>query len=450
MFKKITAFVILLTLCLPFAAFSSSQAIAGTWEVDIFLPGHSPEFIGDKPLMISGILNVVNITYSNTFETFSLQLYPGDDEPDVKNETNFYRWDYTDGDFDCFYDEYIDLSMSVKTETNIKFVIGTSVLVNTGDWTLDMISDGVKSSVNIFMDIPKAGIGVSAPDFYFTTAPFSGEDFHSSEDRNYVRTMNTGNIPLNLKITYDNLEDYIKTTNTTGIFGIGQERYHHLSFETPIWGPRRIVITGSVTGEPLYAVNPTTVQLIPIPQIPFKLTIEIVRPGFRLQELGDVTIQYRQTASVQYEHTTDLQIYLTGTGTLTVTSATDQLSLESTTYRGARVGESVNIVLSNDTEEEVIYTIKGTHPNAVGELLYTLSWGDNEEIIFTEVTTGPAPEGEVTEDTERDLYGLIFVFVVIAVAAIVLFFISRNKGGEESERERKRREWLERHKGREI
>ncbi len=448
MVRKITAVVLLLILCLPMAAFDYSHANTGTWDIDIHLPGHTTVFVGDKPQMITGVLNVINMTHDEIEGSISIRLYHGEQEPTIKNETNFYQWNFSDGNFECIYGEYIDKSMSEKTDT-IRFVVGTSVLAKTGTWTITVLHAGTESHSTLFMDVPKAGIAVSSPDFYFTTAPFSGEDFHSSEDRNYVRTINTGNIPLDLKITYDSLSEYITTTNTTGIFEIGEERYHHLSFETPVWGPRKLVITGSVTGEPSYAVTPATVQLIPVPQIPFKVTIEIVRPGFRLFELGDVTIQYRQTASVQYDNTTDLQAYMTGTGTVSVTSSTDQLTLESTTYRGAGVGESVDILLSNDTEEEVIYTVKGTHPNAVGELRYTLTWGDNEEIIITEVTTGPAPEGGITEHTERDIYGLIFVFVVIAVAALVLFLISRNKG-EETERERKRREWLERHKGREI
>jgi len=239
------------------------------------------------------------------------------------------------------------------------------------------------------------------------------------------------------------------TTNSKGIFDIGEERYHHLSFDTPVWGPRIVEITGKITGEPFYVITPDMVRLIPVPELTFSVTLEIVRPGFTLIDRGDVQIQYRESISIQYEETIDIEVYLTGSTDVTVLTSADLISLESATYRGEDIDDNVEISLSTHTEERLIFKVKGINANEVGELRHMISWDDDEELIVTEITTGPAPEEDASENRERNIFGLLFVTVVIGIAS--LFILKSVKGKEkESERERKRREWLERHKRRKV
>ncbi|MFO8110416.1 MAG: hypothetical protein R6U17_07870 [Thermoplasmata archaeon] len=447
MFRNLVAALIILMLCVPLSAFDMSAGAEETVELSICLPDYSPTLVGGKPRMISGVFNVVNISADTIPDHVSVIMYPGETIPEVKNETNYYRWNYTDGVFECIYGDYIDESMSSTDEHSIKFAVGTSILSTPGGWTLKAESDSWERTYQVVTEIPMAPISYSSPDFYFTTSPFSGEEFRSSDDRMYFRTMNTGNIPVKLDITYDKMSQYISTTNATGIIDIGEERYHHISFATPIWGPRRVRINVRIRAEPyILPVTPATVQLMEIFEFPVYVTIEIVRPGFKLAEVGDVIVQYRETASVAFQNITELEMYLTGETEMSVLSSVDKLALESTIYDGRERGETVSVPLTNATEQLITYTVKGVEPNTVGQLRYMLSWDDNQEIIVTEVTTGPAPEGYTEEENGFNTAGLIFILIIIAVTVAIIFLIVK-KRPKETERERKRREWLERHKG---
>lgn len=441
------SFVILTILfCLPLCANYVTEASSNSTELTIYLPDQEPVFISGRPRMITGVINVIDVSYTGE-GSVSLTMYHGETEPDDKTKENYYQWGYDGDGFYCLYGDFIDLEKSSIQDNKLSLHAGTIVTAELGLWTAIVVGTETET-YQIEMDIPKAGIGLSAPDYFFSTSPFSGEYFYSSDRRQHFRTINNGNIPMRLEVDYDIMGEYISTTNTTGVLDMGEERYHHLTFATPIWGPRRVEISASVRGVPhIEPITPATIQLIQLPQFTFSVTIEIVRPGFRLLELGDVIVQYRPEASVGFLNTTTLELYMSGDTRVSLTTSTSRLSLESTVFNEQERGSSFNVPLASDREDLITYTVKGIEANAVGELTYILQWGNHTEHITTEVTTGPAPEGYTEDDSSRNIIGLAFVILTIVVALLLLVIFSRKKRPEETAKERKRREWLERHKG---
>jgi len=437
--RSLTVITILVALFLfipltPIMSYGENRA-DGDISITINLPDHEPVLDNDRPVIITGIINIINISLEEPFSTVNLTLDPEDSVGGEKNKTNYYQWNFSDGDFSGrFDDEFLHEDMCGYGSGWIRFASGPSVLASTGEWVLRIESDVGSIEKIVLFEFTRRNLGVSAPDFYFTTEPYSGEDYNSSSNRNYILTRNNGNIPLTLEFRYDRYPEYISTTNTSGLLDIGEERYHHLSFQTPRWGPDKVEITGTIRARPSYIINPATITLLPELEQTFSLTLEIRRAGFRLMDLGDVKIQYKESVNLKYDKTTNIDFYLTGWKGVDITPSNESIELKWVKKDNVTVNRNnIELFLTNDSESQLRFNIRGNKANTVGYLdcLVISDDGTIEDNVVTEVVTGPAPNDakEDTDPDEKSITGIIFLALVFGFAFIFIAIILLKQKG---------------------
>lgn len=423
----------------PIMSYGENRA-DGDISITINLPDHEPVLNDGRPVMITGIINILNISFGGSYSSVNLTLYPENDLDEVKNRTNYYQWNFSEGDFSGRYDgEFIHEDMCGYGSDWVRFASGPYVLASEGEWILGIESDVGNTEKVVLFDSTRRNLGVSAPDFYFTTEPYSGEDYNSSSNRNYILTRNNGNIPLKLDFRYDKYPEYITTTNTSGLLDIGEERYHHLSFQTPRWGPDKVEITGTIRARPSYIINPATITLLPELEQTFSLTLEIRRAGFRLLDLGDVKIQYKESVNLKYDKTTYIDFYFTGWKKVDITPSNESIELKWVKKDNVTVNRNnIELFLTNDSESQLRFNIRGNKANTVGYLdcLLTSEDGTIEDNIVTEVVTGPAPNDgkEDTDPEEKSMAGIIFLALVFGFAFIfIAIILVKQKGVDKRE-----------------
>ncbi|RLE39894.1 hypothetical protein DRZ77_03405, partial [Candidatus Woesearchaeota archaeon] len=107
--KKYRVILLLLLLFLIyFSHFTSSQSSSLT-KITINIPGELPQYneTGVQK-WISGIWHYVNITLNSNIQKLTLVLYKGSNIPVTHDITNYYEWEYDNGNWvDIEYGEYI-------------------------------------------------------------------------------------------------------------------------------------------------------------------------------------------------------------------------------------------------------------------------------------------------------------------------------------------------------
>jgi hypothetical protein len=347
-----------------------------------------------NPVLIGGVWHYVNITLNDEVNKMSFLLYYGDNHHALveKDETNYYHWEYNQGNWKDLQHDYRYLKEKY-CHHDIKFYsfyIGIDQYTKLGNWTLELfINEKPLFSQNIYVENATASLILRSIPVRIQVEPFT-EGSYESKEKFIVE--NKGNIPLNLSINYGNYYDIFSAKNFNNILRPDQiGRYAILVHSRPSWQPGILKIKSeeiSVKGEALFVIpQKRTVSLIESTvSIGLPLELYIEHLGYDLESLaGDITFQYLQNLRIFHGETRDIYAYISGNGYVTLDIGGKDLIISKILSGDAEISTPITFQSTNTTEYTVAIRIRSKRPNTTAYLYYDLESGGERQIFTTTI-----------------------------------------------------------------
>ena len=316
--------------------------------------------MGDIPQgrIVGGIVHNITIDLDGSASNVTLIAY-AEGGFSVSNYTNNYSWTYDSGTWtDNIYDYYMKEESNIFGNTYC-FHVAIDSQAKPGTWRWIVEVDGVEEYNNPMLVVaPKAEITMSAPTFYPRIFPY-GEGYYNSwnsevpVNSSFVRTANTGNVPLDMKIYYDSFNSLFATTNGTGTYLPGENREHYVEFQAQSWSPRKFIVKGFIHGTPQLVMTPDTISFIVALQTSFDVVVTVARQGYEIYQMDGVTVQYKKFYSSKYTEEFFMDMYLTGNKSVYLSGETEDLTLNFMLFQEEEHTDPLLMVLSDDVEQFV-------------------------------------------------------------------------------------------------
>lgn len=398
--------------------------------------------LGDKEIekdgrkvFVAGVWNWINITLEERAERIGLELYRGDTKPSIRGEQNYYAWEY-DGEWKTLtpYNgrDYLDEKNCTADGRNFSFRVTvedflSSLNLSYENWTLSISYDGGETTLPIRMEQPITGLGVSGADFNLKVEPFQATVIYGDHT---FQTINKGNLPILINISYDRYQDRITTSNTGKIIYPGESLEHSIEIRAPSWRPGIVEIMGSIEGTvpdfliPVFNETQPTIRLQPIPVTPSFIRIYVGHAGCVIREMENITFQHPESIEIFLNETKVISSYLCGEGNLTVSLEARNLSLIHVWVDDNEIDnpENITIISSPDRETEIKVEIKPIQNHTEGYLAYTIRYGEETHRYVTKVIIKEW-KGNVQETAQEGKQENIFpkILLIIAILIFILY-----------------------------
>ena len=252
----------------------------------------------------------------------------------------------------------------------------------------------------------------------------------------YFTTMNNGNLPMIINVSYNRLSDRIVTSNTNVILCPGEELKHSVEIKTQAWKPGIITIGGTVTGVvpddiiPTFITSQPTIQLNTAFMLSPGSLIKIIvgHSTYELEEIegGNLTFQYKKEVEIHRDEERNVTSFLCGEGNVTLSIHAQNLSIVGVWLDGDKVSnyENITIQLNPLQENQIDVRIKALPEVEAGKIIYKLTTEDREYSYETTIKIKEPEENPVIEKREDILpkilvgLGIIFAISYIAVTYI--------------------------------
>ncbi len=377
-----------------------------TYDINIHIPVETPQDSVDMQIRVAGIWHEVNISLGETPANLTIIVYHGDSVPTVKNTSNYYEYWYrsqeTHNWIDPEYGSFVNTSLCNIEGNDITFGIGVDQDTPYGQWTMSIADDvTVLDDRNVSVVRPRIGLSMSGGDFVLRGEPFTAGNISSYPDGGYALVTNMGNVPLRTPVTFSTYAGRITMVNLTHKLGPGESANLNILFKADSWSPRKISISGTVRGEAMYIIPSGTVSLTSNYETALSLKVNIGRSGMELGDLGNVRIQYNKSASIAWNDTLVLDVWLSGTTTIDLKISSNMLDIKSITMDGEVSSSTASdLQLTEDSEYHFVITAYPKKTNTKGFVNYEVSGEQVETTIFsTEVDIGPEIEENETNNT---------------------------------------------------
>ena len=430
--KKYRVILLLLLLFLIyFSHFTSSQSSSLT-KITINIPGELPQYneTGVQK-WISGIWHYVNITLNSNIQKLTLVLYKGSNIPVTHDITNYYEWEYDNGNWvDIEYGEYIVKNKCSHENSFYSFYIGINkdAIVNnmsSETWNLNILDENgqIIETVNIVVEKYRLGIASRSPEIEFYVNPFTTINLTSSHP---FGIENIGNVPLNISVTYGSFSDKFSTTNFTRYLHVNQTTWHYLIFHVKNLPPGKKKITGYVDGSiPSEYIIPVgaTAELFASVRIsePY-VTLLVGHSGYELYEspTKEITFQYMETLNMKYNEIRNITVYLYGNATVSMKIWTENITLLNIFSGNKTIGDQPFSINVTDTSEyQVIIQVKASIENITAYLHYKITVENETKTFVTRINVSPKPP-EVEKPYDKTL---ITAIVIISIMIVVGYSI---------------------------
>ena len=390
-----------------------------------------------RKVFVTGVWNWINISFNKNVSRVNITLYKGDNLPLTKNEENFYAWSY-DGDWKAItaYDgnEYIDKENSKKIGNEICFRVSTENIVEDDfeNWTLSIKYDENEITIPIILEKPLRSLAVTGG-ITVNVEPFQTVTAYGDH---YFTTMNNGNLPMIINVSYNRLSDRIVTSNTNVILCPGEELKHSVEIKTQAWKPGIITIGGTVTGVvpddiiPTFITSQPTIQLNTAFMLSPGSLIKIIvgHSTYELEEIegGNLTFQYKKEVEIHRDEERNVTSFLCGEGNVTLSIHAQNLSIVGVWLDGDKISnyENITIQLNPLQENQIDVRIKALPEVEAGKIIYKLTTEDREYSYETTIKIKEPEENPGIEKREDILpkilvgLGIIFAISYIAVTYI--------------------------------
>jgi len=384
--------------------------------------------------IVGGIVHNITIALTQPAANVTLNAYQ-DGGFTASNYTTNYSWTYESGTWtDNLYNYYIKNESGAYGNT-FCFFVAIDTNANPGTWRWIVEVDGVEEyNIPVLVETPVAGISMSSPTFYPRIFPYNTGHYNSwnseePDNSTSLWTKNIGNVPLDLLISYNQLNSLFETSNGTGTFFPGEERIHYVEFQAQSWSPRRFTVKGLIHGTPQLVMTPDTISCIVAPQTTYDVVVTVARQGYDIYQMDGVTVQYKKYYASKYKDSLNLDMYLTGNVSVTLSGEAESLTMNGLNYLGELHTEPIALDLTDLEELHVVANVTCSESPAEGQasiLTYANFDIVNERsatgrFTSTVVVASIPPIIEPPPILEANMVVVMIIIVVLVIIGLVLF-----------------------------
>ena len=416
-----------------------STAYNGEINIFISIPGEQQRVAYGNPVMVAGIWHYVNLTIENELQELDLKFYKGDVMPSEnnRNSSNYYEWKYVvDGEpnwVDVVKNDgksFIDVDKCSKNDAVYSFYIGVkdtlpAMTLYKENWTLDVFKDGEKIySTGVVVEKPTPGIAKTHGDVIsFRVDPFKNQTVYGSD---YFSIKNTGNIPLEMGLTFGRYDDLVEVSNINETLHPFETKKYSVRLHSIPWMPQVIEIPGVVYGKVNEKYIILTANFSFDPQIELNapdLVVTVAHGEYRLVELGvnDVTFQHLEDIEMKEDEIRDIYCFISGNGDITLDLRGANLSIMKILLDGEEVITPLYIKSTNETEHNVTIRIRALKEGAPTALYYDLTVNGNKKTYITEISVSP-PEREKERGFSTTLLAGVIVGLIMLIIIVYMIY----------------------------
>lgn len=438
-YKTILIFQITLSLLLPIFL-SLSRGEDGV-DVSISILGNREIERFGRKVFVTGVWNWINVSLDRDVSRLDLILYKGDSPPITRNEENYYAWSYDNGwKAISIYNgnDYIDKDNCKKIENRFCFRVTTENFLENDyeNWTLKIDFGESNKTIPIIMENPVRSLAVSGG-ITVRVEPFQSVTAYGDH---YFTTINKGNLPMIINVSYDKLNDRIETSNVNTILLPEESLQHSIEIKTQAWKPGIIRISGTVSGVvpdsviPNFVVSQPTIQLnVAFLLSPgYLITVIVGHSNCELEELeeGKITFQYRKSIEIYSDEEKNVTSWVCGDGDLNLSINANNLSVLGVWLDGREVNDysRIRLQLNPLKENRIDVKIKASPGADNGKIIYNLELKNDTRKFETSVTVKER-EKTATEKEGNSIVPKLLVIIGIVIALIyILITYMRGKG----------------------
>jgi len=437
--KLIKEVVFLLSICTLIAQVLSSPIVRSKDDIDVTISilGNKEIEKSGRKVFVTGVWNWINVTLNENVSTLNITIYKGETPPPKRSRDNFYGWSYDDGwkaieNYDGF--GYIDTVNSIRIGNKFCFRVTTDNFLrnDSENWTLSVEYNGNEYRIPILMEKPTGGLGVSGG-ITVRVEPFQTVTAYGEH---YFTTINNGNLPLTINVSYDKLNDRITTSNINRILLPDEKLQHKIEIRTQAWRPGIMRIGGTITGIvpdeiiPVFNVSHPTIQLNTAFSFPLQdlITIIVGHSDYELEEIeeGNVTFQHKKEVEMYQNEEKNITSMLCGRGNVTLSIQVENLSVLGVWLNGKDVENYSNIEIELDPlrEDKIEVKVKPLQGVKYAEITYFLSRGNETHTYKTSIIIKEKIEEKKEEKKENILPKLLVgIGLIISLLYILMVYL---------------------------
>jgi hypothetical protein len=372
-------------------------------DLSLHMLGEAPQFDGTTPVLVAGIWHEIDVNLTAApSQNVTLQTFLPGGSP--IGPANTYRWEYNpvSGTWtDPLYNAFIRTDLSSESGPLVVFVVGVDADATVGIWTLTAsVGGSTVASETIEVQAAQVSYGLSTPDFTFRVDPFANAQVSSQPANVYLRTINQGNVPLGMSLSFDTLQSAFSVVNPSNVAHLGSDARYFLALSLGPLPPQVITVTARTNVTPLYVVpSAGASRIVAAVQQLFAITVEVGHSGYAIQTIGNVVFQTLATVKATYASLTTWQVYLTGAQNVTLDVSASGVRLKGVFSGSNALAFPAPLPLAPTAELPL--TVQIEVPNAgAGSITFTIhlvGTGDTE-VFTTQVVVigGPGTSGAAT------------------------------------------------------
>src|SRR2546428_6578310 len=273
-------------------------------DLSLHMVGEAPQFDGTTPILVAGIWHEidVNLTAAPAQNVTLQALLPGG-TPIGPGYT--YGWHFNPVTGSCTVSiskASIRADRSYGSGSLVVFVVGVDADATVGIWTLTASVGGTTAaSETIEVQGAQVSYGLSTPDFTFRVDPFTSAQASSQTGNVYLRTINQGNVPLGMLVSFDTLQSAFSVVNPSNLAHLGSDARYFLALSLVPLPPQVITVTARTNVTPLYVVpSAGASRIVAVVQQPFAITVGVGHSGYAIQTICNVGFPTLATAEATY------------------------------------------------------------------------------------------------------------------------------------------------------
>ncbi|MFQ5907843.1 MAG: hypothetical protein ACE5JE_03315 [Thermoplasmata archaeon] len=391
------AMAALVTLVVGFSLFGLVPASASEGvEVGLQMPGETPlQNEQGQPVWIAGVWHDLSLTLESPIQdVLSIEA----SAVGIPNNgiDSHYRWErneQSDNWTDLLYGAFIQPDLSQSTGNQVIFHVGIDAGAVAGAWSIVVIQDGTPlGDQTIEVRTPRMAYGVSSADFNLRGEPFQGVEVFSEDRNQYLRIINSGNVPLRLSVSFDRLQSRLQLVNPSDVVHVDSDTKFFLSANLDPRPPQIVEVKGIARVE-VSGVIPSqgASQIVPALESVFDLKVVIGRSGYTVQTFGNVVFQTLDAIRADYSSIVIWNVFLTGDEDVTVNVGVTEARLVSVFEGENPLTLPATLRPPADAELELTVQVMATTPSTWAEVVFSLELPRTGEIQLyrTSIIVGP-------------------------------------------------------------
>jgi len=437
-------YLIVISISLLFFLSCSHVSADETVSVEITIIDQPAQFENEKPRVIAGLWHIATFNgIEDSNMDILLTMYKGSILPLQKNITNYYQWKYTPlavnswQQTTTYGNKTINPDKCTVDTDLISFCIGIpdslpSKIFYNEEWTFELsMSNKILYQDIFYLEKPTKGFAKSHGDrLSFSVDPFTEMNAEASD---FLILKNTGNIPLNITLDFNALDNLLNYTESSSQISAFNQQNYRLEINTPSWKPQRIQQSGTASAyvsdyflldEEISgtAISLKTALIIDVPTI----NIFVGHNRYQLTTLDSSTgfsFQYQKSLSMAEGEIRTINSYLSGEGTAKITIQTNNnISVIQVNRNDLPANSPITVISTDENEQVISIKLKALSENRDGKITYIVETDGDIKSFTTKIDVGPpATTNQPSAIEGTSLVTIIVLLALIIVASYMLY-----------------------------